>query len=77
MLNSPKGQTSPLPPDLVQRPVIDPEVLWTWSLVRRADEVRTDVLAAAEAITRDVGDIGLHRDGVWLPADDPYRALRG
>ncbi len=57
--------------------MIDPEVLWTWSLVRRADEVRTGVLAAADAITREVGDIGLHRDGVWLPADDPYRALRG
>nr|WP_196778191.1 LysR family transcriptional regulator [Lentzea aerocolonigenes] len=77
VLNSPKGQTTPLPPDLVQRPVIDPEVLWTWSLVRRDDEVRTAVLAAAEAITRPVGDLGLHREGVWLPADDPWRALRG
>lgn len=77
VLNSPKGQTSPLPPDLVQRPVIDPEVLWTWSLVRRADEVRTGVLAAAEAIVRPVGDLGLHREGVWLPADDPWRALGG
>jgi DNA-binding transcriptional LysR family regulator len=77
VLNSPKGQTSPLPPDLVQRPVIDPEVLFTWSLVRRADEVRPAVLAAAEAITRDVGDLGLHREGVWLPADDPARTLGG
>ncbi|NKE61741.1 LysR family transcriptional regulator [Lentzea sp. PSKA42] len=77
VLNSPKGQTAPLPPDLVQRPVIDPEVLWTWSLVRRSDEVRSAVLAAAEAITRDVGDLGLDREGVWLPADDPHRALRG
>ncbi|NGY60020.1 LysR family transcriptional regulator [Lentzea sp. NEAU-D13] len=77
VLNSPKGQTTPLPPDLVQRPVIDPEALWTWSLVRRTDEVRADVIAAAEAIARDVGDLGLGREGVWLPADDPYRALRG
>jgi DNA-binding transcriptional LysR family regulator len=77
VLNSPKGQTTPLPPDLVQRPVIDPEVLWTWSLVRRTDEVRADVIAAAEAIAAGVGDLGLGRDGVWLPADDPYRALRG
>ncbi|SDF82593.1 regulatory helix-turn-helix protein, lysR family [Lentzea fradiae] len=77
VLNSPKGQTTPLPPDLVQRPVVGPEALWTWSLVRRADEVRADVIAAAEAITRDVGDLGLGRDGVWLPADDPHRALGG
>jgi DNA-binding transcriptional LysR family regulator len=77
VLNSPKGQTTPLPPDLVQRPVIDPEALWTWSLVRRTDEVRADVIAAAEAIAAGVGDLGLGRDGVWLPADDPYRALRG
>ncbi|USX52939.1 LysR family transcriptional regulator [Lentzea sp. HUAS12] len=73
VLNSPKGQTTPLPPDLVARPVVDPEVLWTWSLVRREDEERADVLAAAEAIVRDV-------DGLapgWLPADDPHRRLRG
>ncbi|MET9226370.1 LysR family transcriptional regulator [Lentzea sp. NPDC003310] len=75
VLNSPKGQTTPLPPDLVARPVVDPEVLWTWSLVRRADEERADVVAAADAIVRSVGDLGL--GGAWLPADDPYRALGG
>ncbi|XVS67337.1 LysR family transcriptional regulator [Actinosynnema sp. CA-299493] len=77
VLNSPKGQTTPLPPDLVHRPVVDPEVMWTWSLVRRDDEVRPSVLAVADAVTRDVGDLGLRRDGVWLPADDPHRALGG
>ncbi|GGN10003.1 LysR family transcriptional regulator [Lentzea pudingi] len=75
VLNSPKGQTTPLPPDLVARPVVDPEVLWTWSLVRREDEEREDVIAAAEAIVRSVGDLGLDR--AWLPSDDPYRALGG
>ncbi|WP_406601899.1 LysR family transcriptional regulator [Lentzea sokolovensis] len=75
VLNSPKGQTTPLPPDLVQRPVVDPEVVWTWSLVRREDEERADVIAAADAIVRNVGDLGLDR--AWLPSDDPYRALRG
>ncbi|GLY46637.1 LysR family transcriptional regulator [Lentzea sp. NBRC 102530] len=75
VLNSPKGQTTPLPPDLVARPVVEPEVLWTWSLVRRADEERADVVAAAEAIVRDVGDLGLDR--AWLPSDDPHRGLRG
>ena len=36
-------------PDLVQRPVIEPAVMWTWSLVLRRDEIRPVVLAAAEA----------------------------
>jgi hypothetical protein len=32
------------------------------------------VLAAAEAITRDVGgELGLHDPGVWLPDADPHR----
>lgn len=75
VLNSPKGQNTPLPPDLVHRPVIDPEVVWTWSLVWREDEVRATVLAAAHAITREVGDLGLRERGVWLPGDDPHRPL--
>jgi DNA-binding transcriptional LysR family regulator len=73
VLNSPKGQTTSLPPDLVRRPVVDPAVIWTWSLVLRADEIRPAVLAAADAITRDVGDVGIHGTGVWLPEGDPYR----
>ena len=77
VLNSPKGQTTPLPPDLVRREVIAPEVRWTWSLVHREDEVRESVLAAAEAIARDVGDLGLQAESVWLPSDDPHRTLGG
>ncbi|MGC0365530.1 DNA-binding transcriptional LysR family regulator [Rhodococcus sp. 27YEA15] len=73
VLNCPKGQTTPLPPDLVRRPVVDPTVFWTWSLVWRSDETRPFVLAAVDAITRDVGDLGLREPRVWLPADDPYR----
>jgi hypothetical protein len=53
--------------------VIGPAVLWTWSLVWRRGETRPAVLAAADAITRDVGDLGLHEPGTWLPEDDPYR----
>ena len=41
-----------------------------------ACEARMAVLAAAEAISRDVGELGLNRTGVWLPADDPHR-VRG
>jgi hypothetical protein len=73
VLNSPKGQGATLPPDLVLRPVIEPAVLWTWSLVWRRDEVRPVVLAAAEAITRDVGELGLHDPGTWLPDGDPHK----
>jgi DNA-binding transcriptional LysR family regulator len=73
VLNSPKGQGATLPPDLVQRPVIEPAVLWTWSLVWRRDEVRPAVLAAVEAITRDVGGFDLRDPGVWLPDSDPHK----
>jgi DNA-binding transcriptional LysR family regulator len=71
VVNSPKGQTTALPPDLVQRPVIAPEVLWTWSLVWRGNEIRPAVLAAVDAITEDVEDLA---EGAWLPDGDPYKA---
>jgi DNA-binding transcriptional LysR family regulator len=73
VLNSPKGQTTRLPPDLVRRPVVDPAVYWTWSLVWRRTEVRPAVFAAADAITRDVGDFGIHGAESWLPDDDPHK----
>ncbi|MEW2491534.1 LysR family transcriptional regulator [Streptomyces sp. NPDC048411] len=73
VINSPKGQTTPLPPDLVRRPVVAPEVHWTWSLVRRADEVRPSVLAVVEALCEGVGDLGLRGDDMWLPDGDPHR----
>ncbi|MFD6060844.1 MULTISPECIES: LysR family transcriptional regulator [Rhodococcus] len=73
VLNSPKGQTTTLPPDLAARPVINPAVIWTWSLVWRRNEIRPVVLAATDALTRDVGDLGIHDSGIWLPADDPHR----
>jgi DNA-binding transcriptional LysR family regulator len=73
VINSPKGQTSPLPPDLVRRPVTDPQPYWTWSLVLRRDETRPAVTAAADALTTGVGDLGLHEPGAWLPDFDPHR----
>ncbi|MFD4946064.1 LysR family transcriptional regulator, partial [Streptomyces sp. NPDC058409] len=45
VINSPKGQSTPLPPDLIQRPVVAPQVYWTWSLVWRTGEDRATVLA--------------------------------
>jgi len=73
IVNSPKGQTAPLPPDLVRRPVIAPEVYWTWSLVWRRGEERAAVLAVVDALTDGVGDLGIHRPDAWLPGSDPHK----
>ena len=73
IVNAPKGQTAPLPPDLVRRPVIAPEVYWTWSLVWRRGEERAAVLAVVDALTGGVGDLGIHRPDAWLPASDPHK----
>jgi DNA-binding transcriptional LysR family regulator len=70
ILNSPKGQTTPVPPDLVRRQVVEPAPFWTWWLVWRRAETRPAVLAAVDAITAGVGDLGI--DG-WLPAGDLSR----
>ncbi|MFJ3308832.1 LysR family transcriptional regulator [Streptomyces sp. NPDC086549] len=75
VVNSPKGQTAPLPPDLVRRPVTEPEIHWTWSLVWRRGEVRAAVLAVIDALCAG-GDFGIHGPGAWLPAGDPYRSPR-
>ena len=76
VLNSPKGQTTPLPPDLVRREIVAPKVYWTWSLVRRESEDRAGVLATADALCDGVGDLGIHAPDAWLPADDPYALPR-
>ncbi|MFI9103486.1 LysR family transcriptional regulator [Streptomyces fildesensis] len=73
VINCPKGQTTPLPPDLVPRPVVAPEIHWTWSLVRRASEDRPAVLALIDALCDGVGDLGINADGAWLPDGDPHR----
>jgi DNA-binding transcriptional LysR family regulator len=73
VVNSPKGRNDPLPPDLVRRPVVSPEIHWTWSLVWRAGEVRPAVLSVVEVLCDAVGDLGIHEPGAWLPAGDPYR----
>jgi DNA-binding transcriptional LysR family regulator len=73
IVNSPRGQTTALPPDLVKRPLIAPQVYWTWSLVWRRSEARSAVLATVDALTDDVGDLGVHGPEAWLPEDDPYK----
>ncbi|MEV5845803.1 LysR family transcriptional regulator [Streptomyces sp. NPDC051985] len=76
VLNSPKGQTAPLPSDLVRREVVAPKVYWTWSLVRRASEDRAGVLATVDALCDGVGDLGLHAPDAWLPTGDPHALPR-
>ncbi|WP_415394925.1 LysR family transcriptional regulator [Rhodococcus globerulus] len=76
VVNSPKGQTVTLPSDLTARPMVAPTAVWTWSLLYRENETRPAVLAAVDALTRDVADLGIHEDGIWLPMDDPYRRHR-
>jgi DNA-binding transcriptional LysR family regulator len=73
VLNSPKGQTTPLPPDLVARPVVGPKVYWTWSLVWRREELRPAVLSTVDALTEGVGDFGIHTPDAWLPDGDPHK----
>ena len=75
VLNSPKGQTTVLPPDLVPRPVVQPAPYWTWSLVTRRADTRPAVRAVAAALTNEVGTLGLDSDEAWLPAADPHRKL--
>jgi DNA-binding transcriptional LysR family regulator len=73
VINSPKGQTARLPADLIRRPVVAPEIYWTWSLVWRAGEARAAVLAVVDALSDAVADPGIHGPGAWLPDGDPYR----
>jgi DNA-binding transcriptional LysR family regulator len=73
IVNSPKGQTTPLPPDLVRRPVIAPQVYWTWSLLWRRDEERPAVLAAVDSLTDKIGDLGMRGPAAWLPDSDPHK----
>jgi DNA-binding transcriptional LysR family regulator len=73
VVNSPKGQTTPLPPDLVQRPVEQPAPYWTWSLVFRRGEARPAVRGVIEALAGGAGPPGLDSGGAWRPAGDPGR----
>jgi hypothetical protein len=73
IVNSPKGQATPLPPDLARRAVIAPQVYWTWSLVWRSSEDRSAVMAVVGALTGGVGDLGLHQPDAWLPDTDPHK----
>ena len=57
----------------MRRPILNPEPLWTWSLVWRRDEDDAAVLAVVDALTRSIGDLGVSDQSTWLPSADPYR----
>jgi DNA-binding transcriptional LysR family regulator len=73
VINSPKGQTTPVPPDLVRRDVVEPKLYWPWRLVWRRSEVRAAVLAVVDVLVSDVGDLGIHAADVWLPEGEPSK----
>ncbi|MFC9687839.1 LysR family transcriptional regulator [Kribbella sp. NPDC056951] len=72
VLSSPKRDATPLPSGFTRRLVVDPVPLWTWALVSRSSESDPAVLAAVEALTRDVV-VELGPSPYWLPGDDPFR----
>jgi hypothetical protein len=72
VLNSPRGQNTQEPSGLVRRPILNPEPLWTWSLVWRRDEDDAAVLAVVDALTRSIGGLGVIDQSTWLPSADPY-----
>ncbi len=67
VINSPKGQHAPLPPDLVRRAVVEPEPYWPWWLVWRQAEARAAVLAVIDILTTGAGDPGIDGPDAWLP----------
>ena len=73
VVNSPKGQATPIPPDLAQRPIVAPAPYWTWSLIWRRTESQPPVLAAVKALTDDRRGPTFDNGVAWLPSDDPHR----
>ncbi len=73
VINSPKGQTAPVPPDLARRDVVEPKLYWPWRLVWRRSEVRAAVLAVVDVLVKDVGDLGINAPDIWLPDRAPSR----
>ena len=74
IINSPKGQTAPMPPGLVPRPIIDPMIYWTWSLIWRRNEDRAAVLATVDALTKDITIPNIHEPDAWLPSTDLHNS---
>ncbi|MZE68811.1 LysR family transcriptional regulator [Streptomyces sp. SID5789] len=72
VVNVPKNQNVPLPPDLVRVAVVRPELCWTWSLVWRRDDDRAEVRAVVDALRPDPEELRVCGPAAWLPDDDPH-----
>ena len=76
VLQSPKRHRVSVPPGFRTRSVRDPTPLWCWSLVTRADDNRSTVLALrenAERLTYAAHLPTLQDRATWLPERDPHR----
>jgi hypothetical protein len=76
VLQSPKRDRRSVPPGLGTRLVRDPTPLWCWSLVTRAGDDRSTVLAlreGAEHLAYAAHRLALQGQATWVPAEDPHR----
>lgn len=71
VINCPKDQNAPLPPDLAMRPVVGPHVYWPWYVVRRRGEVRPAVLATVDALSDGLDDLPGQAPDAWFPEAAP------
>jgi DNA-binding transcriptional LysR family regulator len=79
VLASPKRHTAVSPPSLAQRP-IDPTPLWTWSLLRRADDERPAVRHVVETFLTAAQNrrwTDAPKRPWWVPSDDCHRVALG
>jgi len=79
VLASPKRHTAVSPPSLAQRP-IDPTPLWTWSLLRRADDERPALHHVVETFLNAAENrhwTDPPKRPWWVPSDDPHRPRLG
>ncbi|WP_328993557.1 LysR family transcriptional regulator [Kribbella sp. NBC_01245] len=73
VLNNPKRTTTQTPPDLTERPVVEPAPYWTWSLISRRADPRAAIQSTIHALTDDIPPLCADLSTCWLPAEDPYR----
>ncbi len=67
VLDSPKRHAAPMPPTLTRRPIGSPALLWTWTLLHRADDTRPVVARATQTLVDYATSVG------WrTPPDEPY-----
>jgi DNA-binding transcriptional LysR family regulator len=73
VISAPQRPLFEIPDDLVQRSIVRPQPIWTWSLVWRRAENREPVRAIITELM--AGTLTGEFDGgtTWVPVTDPYR----